>query len=256
MCALDYTAGKALEQLEALDLVPLDPRPSLVVTLADDNVGVMPQLATGSVCRLVDEVARRGWYGFSTRCWLIGDLDPAAAAVSRVAWDEAATAEAITHEQVTRVCGEPAAGYLLAAFGLLEDVTRRLDAHGIGFGFPVEGLMLKHWDGQPLGEPFRRDRADYARALDLARAALAVARPAGRGYVAYHAGRLAFAVGYLDCVELVQRASVAHRGGDPANAAELVREGLGCLRRPLEAWAGVARDLSDRGAIASINEFG
>ena len=45
-----YTASRVLNQREMIQAVPHDHAPAtLIFTLADDNVGVLPQLATGSL---------------------------------------------------------------------------------------------------------------------------------------------------------------------------------------------------------------
>src|SRR5262249_61230503 len=103
---------------------------------------------------------------------------------------------------------------------------------------------------EALPEALRGDRGQCARALDLARQALDLTRPAGRAYVAYYVGRLSFAVHYLDCVDLVHRASVIGTG---ERSIRLAREALDALRQGIEAWAAVAPDGSGLGAIALPN---
>ena len=49
----------------------------LILTLADDNVGVLPQCAVKSLAELMRVLDRRGWDGFSTRYWMPADVDSA-----------------------------------------------------------------------------------------------------------------------------------------------------------------------------------
>ena len=63
-------------------------------------------------------------------------LDDQALALLRTGeWDASASAEAITREQATRVCGPEAAPPLVEASGIVERITRDFDSHVIGFGF-------------------------------------------------------------------------------------------------------------------------
>ena len=74
---VDYTASRVLKQRDLLKQVPPRRVPTtLIFTLADDNVGVLPQLATGSLHTLMGDLRDNGWSGFYTRYWTVGDLDP------------------------------------------------------------------------------------------------------------------------------------------------------------------------------------
>ena len=67
--------------------IPARTIPSLLIyTLEDDNVGLLPQLTTGSLCQLTRELIRHGWAGFSTHYWMIDGQDPYVAYLSRAAW--------------------------------------------------------------------------------------------------------------------------------------------------------------------------
>jgi len=58
-------------------------------------VGVLPQLATGSLHELTKDLRRHGRAGFSTRYWLVCDHDPCIAYLARAAWDTTATPDAV-----------------------------------------------------------------------------------------------------------------------------------------------------------------
>ena len=54
---IDYTASRVVRQRDLLKQIPPKTLPaSLIFTLADDNVGVLPQLATGSLHTLMGEL--------------------------------------------------------------------------------------------------------------------------------------------------------------------------------------------------------
>ncbi len=80
---VDYTPARILKRRDVLGQIPARELPtSLIYTLHDDNVGLVPQLATGSLHEITQELRRHGWAGFSTRYWLIGDHDPCVAYLS------------------------------------------------------------------------------------------------------------------------------------------------------------------------------
>ena len=116
----------------------------LIYTLHDDNVGVLPQLATHSLAELTKEIQRLGWAGFSTRYWLIGDHDPCVAYIARAAWDADATPDDVTSDQITHVCGKAAVRDTMQMFREVEAATRTLEWHGLGLTYTAPGMMMKH----------------------------------------------------------------------------------------------------------------
>jgi hypothetical protein len=216
---------------------------------------VLPQLATGSLHELTQDLRRHGWAGFSTRYWTVGDHDPCVAYLAQAAWDPRATPPAVYRDQVQAVCGKAAVSDMLAVLSDVEAITLALEDHGLGLTFPVPGMILKHWAPGPFPPELAADRRGYQQALEAARRALAKSRPAGKRYVEYWVGRLEFGIGYLDTIEAVRQAASAEAGKKPAEARQHAERALAAARRALEAYARVARDPSDRGSIAVMAEF-
>ena len=94
----------------------------------------------------------------------------------------------------------------------------------------------------------------YQEALDAAERALPKSTPAGREYVKYWIGRLRFSVGYVETVEDVIRASAAWSAKNQPQAIDDINQGLKTLRAAVDAYAQVARNPTDRGAIAMVDE--
>ena len=254
---IDYTARRAADHIEVMDNAVPDAMPSrFIFTLADDNVGVLPQLATEPLHILATRMRTEGWSGFSTRHWMIGDLDPTMRYMARSCWDADCTPEAAYRELAAGVCGEEAAAPLVAAWQQVDAITDDLDRHGMGFSFPVPGMMKKHWQaGEPLSAELRAVRDRYAGALAQVEQALHLVRPAGEPFARYHAQRLRFAMGYLDAVAATREAGIAAAAGRASDALARATAALDHLTRAVQAYASVAADNSDRGAIASINEY-
>ena len=253
---VDYTASRVVKRREVLENVPSREHAcSLIYTLHDDNVGLLPQLATGSLHELTKDLIQHGWAGFSTRYWLIADHDPCVAYLAKAAWEEGVTHEDVYRDQIRAVCGEVCIEDMLTTFREVEATTIALEDHGLGLTFPVPGMLTKHWTPQPMSDELVEDRKGYQRALDAAYRAREKAQPSGQSYVDYWIGRLRFGIGYLDMIAAVRRAAIAEADEKPLDAIQNAETALATAREALEAYADIARDQSDRGAIAVMNEY-
>lgn len=240
-----------------------------MLTLQEDNIGVLPQLTTGSVHELAAAMRKQRLAGFCTRQWMISDLDPCVAYLSRAAWDAGAAPKAVYADQIRTACGETAVAPMLEAYRELEAVTAALEDHALGLAFPVPGMMMKHWAPGPLSKELSGDREGYRRALAAVRSVSGLRRPEGKAYVAYWIGRLRFAVGYLDAIEAVKRAATAEKAAreaaekkDPrafkaklADALQQTQAAQTAAFQAIEALAGVARNQANRGAVATMAEY-
>ena len=253
---VDYTASRIVKRREVLENVPSREHAcSLIYTLHDDNVGLLPQLATGSLRELTQDLIRHGWAGFSTRYWLIADHDPCVAYLSKAAWEEGVKHEDVYRDQIRTVCGEECVDDMLTTFREVEATTIALEDHGLGLTFPVPGMLTKHWTPQPMSNELVEDRQGYQRALDATYRAREKVQPSRESYVDYWIGRLKFGIGYLDMIAAVRRAAIAEADGNPVDAIQCAETALVTAREALETYAEVVRDQSDRGAIAVMNEY-
>ena len=253
---VDYTASRIVKRREVLKNVPSQEHAcSLIYTLHDDNVGLLPQLATGSLHELTKDLIRHGWAGFSTRYWLIADHDPCIAYLSKAAWEKNITHEDVYQDQIRAVCGEACVEDMLTTFREVEGTTVALEDHGLGLTFPVPGMLTKHWTPQPMSDELVADRQAYQQALDAAYRARSKTQPLGQSYIDYWIGRLKFGIGYLDMIAAVRRAAIAEDDRKAAEAVQHAETALAAAREALEAYADVVRDQSDRGAIAVMNEY-
>ena len=253
---IDYTASRQLRQRDLLRQVPPKEVPaSLIFTLADDNVGILPQLATGSLHALLEELRTNGWAGFYTRYWTVGDLDPTIHYLSRASWDASMTPKRAYIDQVQHICGNDSVPPTIEAFALIEEITLSLDQHGLGFGFPVPGMMTKHYGSGGLSEPIKEDHALYRQALKGMEEAHRRSRPEGRDYLGYFVGRLRFAVRYLDAAEAYGAIFRAEKTNKRDEARQHAETAYRAIREALQAYVAVAKDHGDLGAVALMNEY-
>lgn len=270
LIVLDYTPTRVLRRPGAFDKIPAKEVPTiLALTLQDDGVGVPPQLTTGSLHKLVGEMREHGLAGFCTRQWMISDLDPSVAYLAKAAWDPEATPESVYRDHIRAVCGEAAVEPLLEAFREIENVTAALEEHGLGLGFPVPTMMMGHWTPGPFPKEFAEDREGYRRALAAVRKVTAPQGQEGRAYINYWIGRLEFAVRYFDTLEAVKKAATteqeareAKQKGDEAGfntklalAVEQAEAARTNAFQAIEGFAKVAKNQSDRGAVATMAEY-
>jgi hypothetical protein len=252
---IDYTPSRILKRREVLSHIPGKEIPStLIYTLHDDNVGLLPQLATGSLHELTREIRKSGWAGFSTRYWLAGDHDAAVAYLSQAAWNADATPESVYADHTRAVYGDAAAPHMRRVFAEVEAATLLLEEHGLGFAFPTPQMLMQHWTNQPLDPAFAQIEQHYHTALEAAHLAENAATSQGRPLARYWVDRLEFGIGYLQSVAAVRRAGAAEAAGQREVAEAEGKKAL-ALREALERYADAARDQSDRGAIAVMAEY-
>jgi hypothetical protein len=114
---------------------------------------------------------------------------------------------------------------------------------------------MKFWGERQPPVEVLAVRSDYQLALQQVRRAIAVSKSSRRAELQYLAGRLEFGLGYLDAAEAVAAAGAAERAGQPDAARKHAQQAQTALRVGLTAYAQIAVDQSDRGAIATLNEF-
>lgn len=270
LIVLDYTPTRVLRRPESFDKIPAKELPTiLAVTLQDDGVGVPPQLTTGSLHKLVGLMREHGLAGFCTRQWMISDLDPSVAYLAKASWDHGATPESVYRDLITAVCGETAVDPMLEAFREIEAVTIGLEDHGLGLGFPVPSMVMGRWSPGAFTKELAGDREGYRRALAAVKKAAPAGGKDGQDYLAYWTGRLVFVIKYFDMLESVDAAATAEKAaadakqnGDTeacraygAKAAEKAIAAQDLAFQALEALASVAKNQSDRGAIATMAEY-
>ncbi len=256
--SLGYTSSRAVRAMHAMEALDAARVPAtLVLTFQDDNIGSVPQVATGSIHQLLSQARRLGWRGFVSRHWPIGDLDPPVAYAAKACWDETMTPARACDDHFGTVYGEAAAPEMARAMGLLEDATVILDLDFLSLFFPVLGRMpglLRA--GAPTAEGLFHVRAAWEEVERiLARAAAVVDTEAGRREVACWRARVRFGVQALVMEEHLRRCGLARREGDEEAARAHVRAALAAARRGLEVLVPVARDESDANTLAAYYHF-
>jgi hypothetical protein len=255
---VDYTARRVAQHADLLKQVPTRAVPSsLILTLADDNVGVLPQMTYTALATLVDELRSGGWEGFATRYWCIGDLDLSVYFLSRASFMKEFTPRQAIDELLTPALGEGTAERTLKAFDLVEQATNLIDEHDIGFSFPIPSIVMKHYaSAEPVPEWWGQVKERYLQAMDEMYRVNTRTRDGNREFSLYFARRFEFAAEYMNCVEAVRRSGIAKAKGDRETQTAELEKAIESLHTSLNALSAVARSNSDRGIIAVLNEYG
>ena len=254
---VDYTARRSADNKQFISQVPADKVPSeLIMTLADDNVGVLPQSAMKSLSELAVLIKQQGWAGFSTRYWVPAELDPAVYFLARTSWEEHLTAEQAVRELWTTATGNSeAADRLWKAWEHLETATDLIDRHAIGFTFPIQGMLMKHYNAAPIPEWWQEATDEYTQyMIELYRAQGAINGDAAP-ILFYYAKRGEYVLEYLAAVKAVREAAIARQAGDHELALERLETALEQTYNCINTLADVAQDQSDRGVVAVLNAY-
>lgn len=270
--SLGYTASRAVRSMHYMEGLDASKVPAvLIVTLQDDNIGSVPQIATENIHILFQALQRLGWRGVLTRHWPIGDLDPTAAYMARASWDAGVTPRAAYEDHFTHAYGAASTESLCQVMRILEDATIVLDLDFLSLFFPVLGIMCRSAEEEePMPAGLFHVRAMYEECRRILLRLQDEPGPrAGKAELAYWISRLNFAIQALVEKELlceggmqVHAARAARKAGDEDKAAEHLAQARAIYQRAIEAGeaalhatASQVRDDSDRATLAAYYHF-
>jgi hypothetical protein len=266
---LGYTASRAVRRLRLMEQLDASKvSASLTVTLQDDNVGWLPQVATESLHHLMQAMQQWGWRAYYTRFWPIGDLDPAVAYLARASWGAKVTPRAAYEDHFAHVYGADSSEVLCRVMRLLEDATVILDLDFLGLFFPVPGIMSGRAESKdPMAEGLFHILSTYETCrLLMIRLPELTTTNAGATNLAYWIGRLNFAIEALNELKLLHEGGIAlekarttedqqERSKQREHAANCYERAIAAGEAAIRAVAENIRDDSDRGAVAAYYHF-
>lgn len=152
---------------------------------------------------------------------------------------------------VTPMCGEGVAQRMWLGFQAAEKAEKLIAQNDPGLGIPAPDMLLRHLNSQKnLPEWLTEAKTFYAAAMGEMYRANTRAREGSRTFTLYNAKRLEFTFHFMSCIEALYKAH------DAATRAESLEAAMDSIYNGLNSWSDVARDSSDRGAIALLNEYG
>ena len=254
---IDYTSRRSADNVELMQPLPADKvNSSLIFTLADDNVGILSQSVTQSIHELVVALRENGWDGFSTRYWMLAEMDPTLHYLSRASFDDSVTPRSAHDDLFLAITGnEATSDRLWRAMEHIEAATDLFDKQAIGFGFPVEGMFMKHYQAQENPAWWDEAKEHYLQAMIEFYRARGNAHGQSRELLMYYAKRGGYVLEYLAAVEAVREAAVAREAGDRELAIEKLEASVESLYNAIDTLSDVVWDQSDRGLIATLTNF-
>jgi outer membrane protein assembly factor BamB len=161
------------------------------------------------------------------------------------------TDEKALSDLVTPMCGEGVAERMWKGFTEIGQAVELITQHDPKLGVPAPDMLLRHLNSkEPLPEWLTQVKALYTSAMNEMYRANTRAREGSRRLTLYHAKRLEFTFHFLTAVESLYKAH------DAAVRAESLEAAMESMYNALNSYSDVARDSSDRGAIALLNEHG
>ena len=226
------------------------------LTVDDDNIGIVPQMTTSSLQKVLKILRETGWEGIVARERFPGDHDTEMAYLARAAWDPNADPDKIASEQLAAACGQRCGKDLLTTMHSVDAATVVWERDDEFIAVPVPKMLMRQWKAGPVPDYLEENRKNYEQGWKAAQRAVSVATPEGKKYAEYWAKRMEFSVKYVMAVESVRRAATAEAAHQTGQAVEETTKALATLRESIEAYAAVARNQTDRGAIALAVEYG
>ena len=253
----NYTARHIVENKEFLAALPADKvRSQLAITLSDAHVGILSQSTNRSVGALVDAIRSHGWDGFSTRYAMLTEVDPAVYYLSRAAWDKNVTARSAHDKVFTTITGKQSTSdRLWLAFGHIEAATDLTETSDARFAYPVSGMLMKHYRGDPAPPWWEKQHELYTQAMIESYRACSNTHPRAYRRIFYWAKHGEYVLEYLGAVKAVRAAGIAKKNGDTEEVISQLEAAIESLYNAMDTLSDVAEDQSDRGLIVTLNQY-
>ena len=270
---MGYRPGYVARRADTLKLdEPGQLSMSLVISLEDDNIGLVPQLTGPAVHKLVQALRSSGADGFYTRQWLHSNLLPTLHYLTHASWERGWTPAKAYKHFFEDLCGPRAMAPIATAFRALENLTESLHAVAFHLSFPLPAFMAVLWENWPAThtpERLSEIARIFERITNGLEQAVKVSKPAGKAYLQSLERHCRHAVFFVNALTDL---SAAHEAKSRADAAQKARdfdeldqwsataaahlEQCACnMRNACEAFAEGVCDRCGLGALATLNNY-
>ncbi len=249
-------------------------RISVVTSLEDDNIGLVPQLTGPAVQKIVESSRDAHGYGVLTRQWMHSNLLPTLHYLSHAAWERGWRPDMAYAHLFSGICGEQAVLHIQQGFRIIEELTERLHSRVVCISFPVPHWITNLWYAQRWPEDRTPQQmlsiADtYERAAEHLRKAIDACKPVGNEYLRSIERHVTHAVFYARAIAELGQAYEHNRKAEDARATNqfdrldreseaatcAAKESAQLMRNACEAFAEGVLDRVDLGALAALNNF-
>lgn len=165
--------------------------------------------------------------------------------------------ETVYAEILTPVCGEEVHTRVMKAFEFDAAAARAITEFGPTIGVPAPPMLVRHYESrEPPPAWWGEVRTNYLNAMNEMYRANTRAREGGLAFTLYYARRFEFGFEYMNAVEAIRNAGLAKGKGDKETQIAELEKAIDSVTNACNAMAAVARDQSDRGVVAVMNEYG
>jgi hypothetical protein len=222
---------------------------------------VLPQTSNHRLDATLKETGQDA--GYIASAVMLGDLDPTLHYLSRRSFDPKFTPEAAYQDLFTAFCGrEDVAGRLNKGFDLIEQANARIrkasaeekDPIAAQLGSPELLAAPRVWAVPPPA--WVKETLDlYSQATNEMYRAHDNCHPSARKYLFYYCKRGEFSIHYMSSIAALFAAAEAEKKQDAEARLQQLEKAVESLYNALNAMGEVARNQSDRGAIAALNKY-
>lgn len=161
------------------------------------------------------------------------------------------TSEKTLSDFVTPMCGEGVAERMWLGFQAIDQASQLITKNDPQLGIPAPDMLLRHLNAKgPVPEWLTQVKAHYLTAMNEMFRANTRAREGSRSFTLYNAKRLEFTFHFISAIESL------YKSHDETTRAASLEAAMDSIYNSLNSWSDVARDSTDRGAIALLNEYG
>ena len=188
---------------------------------------------------------------------LVSDESLTAYKISRSRFGESLTGQAACSSFLDPICGDAVSASVYKAIEQMSSAAKLTEENDKQFSMPSPDMILKHY-GEPAPAPewWSQVRDRYLGGMNDMYRANSRARDGGRSYSLYLARRCEFGFEYVNCIDATRKAAIAGEKKDRTEQRAQLEKAIESINGACAALAAVARDPSDRGMIAVLNEFG
>ncbi|MAT14501.1 MAG: hypothetical protein CMJ46_04440, partial [Planctomyces sp.] len=224
-----------------------------------NNLSVIAMSTTRWLAEEVKAMEKGTWKGVVLDMGTPAEHVPTAHFLSRVAFDAAVTPEEAHEAYFSTVTqNSSSTDRMWLAFGHMEAGTKLLEQQASGFVSPSSGRDMltapfkSQWDlpgeWEEIKEQFTASMTELYRSHDQV-------KTPGRKELYYYAKRSEAVLSYLTCVEELHAAAEAEKEEDLELTSEHLYTALEALYDAIDTLNDVARNPSDLGTIALLNQY-
>lgn len=225
------------------------------VRLFEEAVGPLPQVKLQSLPAdfLAADADTRGW---TLHARTASDAELPTYFFARRATDQRGTPRGAAEELITTIAGPGVAERLLKGFDEVEKAGELMRANDPQFAAPGPKMVSRHGESsEPAPAWWAQVRDLYTEAMNEMYRGNTRARDGGREFILYFARRYEFGLTYLTSLEAFRAAAIARAKSDADTESQQLEAAVENMYNALGAFSEVARDPSDRGTIALLNQW-